>query len=396
MLALGGWNIIMGKSITPKQIKANNRQLIYDYIYENGKVSQQDISYALRLSRPTVASNLVALEADGLIYKNGMQDTELIGRKAVGYSIVADYRVAIGVEVRSRKLKMIAVDLYGKPVDFEEKGLPFEMSDEYCRRVSEEIRDFISRHDFRDEQVLGIGFAMQALISTDGTSIVYGAILNNTGFKVECFGRYLPYPCTFIHDPEGAALTEIWHSQRITNALYISLSQHLGGALIADGMIRGGKHGHNATFEHIQVRYGAEAKKCYCGRYGCLETVCSMSALLGDDQPEDFFEAVRSGEAGAVEKWNDYLGILSRMVNNLHLVLDVDVILGGHLAQFLTEQDVRFMYSVIREATPFDEEEDFILLSRMPRHNITVGAALTYIQAFLADIETRDTPSRLS
>ena len=105
----------MTKSITPKQIKANNRQQIYNYIYESGKVSQQDIAYALRLSRPTVAANLAALETDGMIFKNGQQDSELIGRKAVGYSIVHGYRVAIGVEVRRRKVILIAVNLYGRP-----------------------------------------------------------------------------------------------------------------------------------------------------------------------------------------------------------------------------------------------------------------------------------------
>ena len=385
----------MGKSITPKQIKANNRQLIYDFIYQNGKVSQQDISYALRLSRPTVASNLVELEADGLIYKNGQQNTELIGRKAVGYSIVSDYRLAIGVEVRRSRLKMIAVDLYGEPIDFEEKSLGYERTVDYCRRVCEEIMGFISRHGIRHEQVLGIGFAMQGLISTDGTTVVYGAILNNTGLRVDSFSKYLPFPCTFIHDPEGAALTEIWHSPEITSALYISLSQHLGGAVIADGMIRAGKHGHNATFEHIRVRMGSNARKCYCGRYGCLETVCSMNALLGDEPPEAFFENVRAGEAEAVDRWHEYLDVLGRMASNLHLVMDVDIILGGHLTQFLTEQDVRYMYNVIKEATPFDEAEDFIHLSRMPRHNITIGSALTYIRAFLADAEQNEAPTRI-
>ena len=65
----------MKKSITPNQIKQNNRSLIYQYIYKNEKVSQQDISYDLRLSRPTVTANLNAMEQEGLICKNGQIDT---------------------------------------------------------------------------------------------------------------------------------------------------------------------------------------------------------------------------------------------------------------------------------------------------------------------------------
>ncbi len=107
----------MEKSITPNQIKQNNRGLIYHYIYKNQKVSQQDISYDLRLSRPTVTANLNAMEQEGLIRKNGQIDTEYVGRKAAAYSISADYRISIGVEILKKEVKMIAVDLYGEKLD---------------------------------------------------------------------------------------------------------------------------------------------------------------------------------------------------------------------------------------------------------------------------------------
>ena len=72
----------MKQSITPNQIKENNRNLIYQYIYRTPQVSQQAISYDLRLSRPTITTNLSSLEEDGLITKNGQIDTEYVGRKA--------------------------------------------------------------------------------------------------------------------------------------------------------------------------------------------------------------------------------------------------------------------------------------------------------------------------
>ncbi len=380
----------MRKSITPKQIKATNRQLIYDYIYEYEKVSQQEIAYALHLSRPTVATNLAELEADGLIYKNGQQESELIGRKAVGYSINAVYRVAIGVEVRSRIVKVIAVDLYGRGADCVTLEIPYMNEEDYFKSVGEAIQQYIFKHGFTEEQLLGIGFAMQGLVSSDGISILYGAILRNTGLKVTSFSKYLPYPCVFIHDPEGAALTELWHSPCLQNAIYISLSNHLGGAMITNGRVRAGKHGHNATFEHIQVRPRGEL--CYCGKRGCLETLCSMKALVGEEAPEPFFEAVRSGSPEEVKRWKTFLGNLAPMIHMLHLVRDVDIVLGGHLAQFITEEDVSYLYDKVREISPFNDADDYIVMSKMPRHNITIGAALLYIRAFLEDIDVRDTP----
>ena len=384
----------MTKSITPKQIKANNRQQIYNYIYESGKVSQQDIAYALRLSRPTVAANLAALETDGLIFKNGQQDSELIGRKAVGYSIVRDYRVAIGVEVRRRKVILIAVNLYGRPAgnsaDCLTLNIPYKNEARYYKKVASEIESFISAQGFRPEQLLGIGFAMQGLVSSDGKKVLYGAILENSGLTIEAFSRHLPYPCTFIHDPESAALTELWHSPDLANAIYISLSHHLGGAMITNGLVRAGKHGHNATFEHIQVRMDGDL--CYCGKRGCLETLCSLNALLGDDPPEPFFEAVRNGSPEETKRWKAYLDNLAMMLNMLHLVRDVDIVLGGHLAAFLAEEDIQYLYDRIRDLTPFGDPDDFLVLSKMPKNNITIGGALLYIRAFLEDIDMEGEP----
>ena len=244
----------MAGSITPKQIKKTNRQLIYDYIYKNRKVSQQDITYALHLSRPTVASNL-------------------------------------------------------------------------------------------------------------------------------------PYPCCFIHDPDAAAQSELWSAPELSDAIYLSLSQHLGGSMIINRNIVTGKHGHTATFEHIQVRPRGEL--CYCGKRGCWETLCSMHALLGNEDPTAFFEKVRSGAAEQVRRWHTYLKDLSGLVGMLSLVNDVDFILGGHLAKYFTQEDIRFMYDELRRNCPFADRDDYILISKMPTHNINIGAALPYIYAFLENIGPR-------
>lgn len=375
----------MKKSITPSQIKHTNRQLIYDYIYKNGKVSQQDIAYALRLSRPTVATNLNELEADGLIYRNGQQDSDLIGRKAIAYSVVPDFRVAIGVELMRRETKIIAVDLYGKKIERTVIPSEYQNDDSYYRKTCASIVEFIEGLKLRPEQLLGVGFAMQGLVSEDGSTVLYGAILGNSGLTIDAFQKYLPCPCMFIHDPEGAALTELWYSPELTSAIYISLSKHLGGAMILNRNVLPGKYGHSATFEHIQAN--PRGALCYCGKRGCMETLCSMSALLGQDPPEPFFEAVRNGSEEESRRWKTFLSNLARMIYSLRLVCDVDIVLGGHLAAFFNEEDIRFLYQEIRKCSPFEEPDDFLLMSKMPSHNITIGAALTYIRGFLDNIE---------
>ena len=76
-----------------------------------------------------------------------------------------------------------------------------------------------------------------------------------------------------------------------------------------------------------------------------------------------------------------------RLIEDIHLLHDVDVILGGHLAPYLTDEDIKVLYAEIQRLCPFEEENDYIRISKMPSHNITVGAALPYIQRFLEDID---------
>ncbi len=374
----------MAGRITPGQIKKTNQQSIYEYIYRNEKVSQQDISYALHLSRPTVATNLAELEEDGLIRKDGQWESDQIGRKAAAYSVTPDFRVAVGVEILTDRVKIIAVDLLGKKIDRKVLKIPYNNQDAYFEEICHSILAFLSSLKIPEEKVLGVGITMLGLVSADRQTMTYGAILDCTGLGIDAFTRHLPFPCSFLHDPDAAALSELWSSPELTNAVYLSLSQHLGGSLISQRNIVTGKHGHTATFEHIQLR--ARGELCYCGNRGCAETLCSMSALLGEEDPDQFFEALRDGADEPVRRWKTYLKSLATLIGMLHLVYDVDFILGGHLAVYFTPSDIRFLYEEIRRSCPFEDSDDYISISKMPSHNISIGAALPYIQKFLDDV----------
>lgn len=372
----------MRKSITPNQIKENNRNLIYQYIYRNPNVSQQDIAYDLHLSRPTVTSNLSALEEDGLITKNGQIDTEYVGRKAAAYAIVPDFRVGIGIEILKNEVKMIAVNLYGEKILRYVYTIPFKNEDAYFQKVCHEILSFKSSIGLSDEQILGIGFAMQGLISPDSRTVLYGKILDCTGLSIIAFTRYLPYPCSFIHDADSAATAELWISPTLNDAFYLSLSNHLGASLITDRKLISGDHGHSSTIEHIQME--PDGKLCYCGKHGCMETLCSIHALLDDEETIDcFFDKVRHQEETFQNRWHSYLQNLAKAINLLHLIYDKTFILGGYIAPYLLESDLAFLYEEIKTLTPFPESSDFLQISKMPKHNITIGAALPYIRNFL-------------
>lgn len=118
-----------------------------------------------------------------------------------------------------------------------------------------------------------------------------------------------------------------------------------------------------------------------------METLLSLTSLLPESEtPEDFFARVRQKEPSALNRWDIFLTNLAKAINLLHLVYDTDFILGGYLAQYLCEEDITFIHDQIQQMTPFTEAHDFLLISKMPKHNISIGAALPYIQAFLSEL----------
>lgn len=177
----------MTKSITPTQIKKNNRSLIYHYLYQHPGSSQQELSSQLRLSRPTVATNLSALEAEGRIAKSGQIASESAGRKAAAYAIVPDFRIALGVELLKHEVKVVAVNLYGKSIARASFSETYTDTPEYYQMICEKILTFAQALPCESSQILGIGFAMQALISADKKSILYGKILSCTGLSLSVF-----------------------------------------------------------------------------------------------------------------------------------------------------------------------------------------------------------------
>ena len=51
--------------------------------------------------------------------------------------------------------------------------------------------------------------------------------------SIDLFSDAFHVPCKFVHDAECACTSELWENPDITNATYISLGYHLGGASLS-------------------------------------------------------------------------------------------------------------------------------------------------------------------
>ena len=365
-------------------IKKKNRSDIYHFIYTNPGSSRQSIANALNMSLPTVTQHLTSLSEEGFIEKAGQLSSN-IGRKATAYSAVMNARIAIGVEILGDMAFLVAIDLSGHKIAKEKIPLQFSTGDDYFETLSINIYSILKKQNIPADQLLGIGLGIQGLVSSDGRTVIYGRILDCTGLTIDAFQRFFQAPCRFIHDAECAAISELWDNPALENAIYLSLGDHLGGAVILEGKLQRGISGKSGTFEHMILV--PDGKPCYCGKRGCAECYCSASALLEgtiDFQKLDsFFEQKSAGNSECINRWHTYLHDLAVLINNLHMVIENTIILGGHITPYFEDQDVDFLRREVFSLSTFGDPADYILPGKCRVDAVSRGSALPFVQEFL-------------
>jgi N-acetylglucosamine repressor len=375
----------MDTNFTVAALKAKNKKNILDYIYKKKEVTPQMISEDMNLSRPTIAQVLKEYLQEDVIYQKGNAESTG-GRKAKKYVFKNLGRIAIGVEILSDRYEIVAVDLYVDMLKFEKIILPYSNTEDYYIHLCESVNRFIEGLQTTQEKILGVGIALQGLISYDGKKVIYGKILDCTGLGIDEFNSKIPFPCTFNHDGESVANEELWLEPKIENAVFFNIRDNLSGAVIINGKFFRGGDLKSGIFEHMTLVPNGEP--CYCGKKGCVNAYCSINALLRPEENiENFFYKLRNNTPQIKKRWNSYLEYLSIIIDNLHMFINSDVILGGTLSKYLIKEDVLKLQKMTQKRTAFPSSEYRIKISQCKNLPLCIGAAIPFVKKYLEELE---------
>lgn len=371
------------KSITTIALKKINKGKVYQNVYQKRGTSKQQIVIDLQMGLSTVSQNLNLLEQEGLIKRNGYLESTG-GRKANLLQIVPEARISIGIGILKNMFHMVAVNLYGETVQAETVPVPYEKTENYYTLVTGKVLEFIEEQHYEKDKILGISIASQGIISPDGSSVTYGAIMGNTDMQLYDFARHLPYPCRLEHDSTAAAYLELWNHPELDSAAVVLLNRNLGGAVITHHSIHQGVSMRSGVIEHMCIH--PDGPLCYCGNHGCLETYCSANALekTAGMPIKDFFAKLGTKEnKGLTQIWRNYLSNLAIAVKNFNLIIDSPIILSGYLAPYLKETDIEYLLSQINTFNPFPIERERLLVGTHGQYTPAIGTALFYVSEFL-------------
>lgn len=376
-----------GKKLSSSEIKLNNRQRIYRYIRNQDSVSKQDIVVGLQLSLPTVTQNLQYLEEQKLI-DTSMKIKHTGGRNATAYTYIKDAKMAIGVYMTANNINVVAVDLSGNVVEMVRERIKFNLDDDvYVMKIGEAVEQVKRQAHITDENLLGVGISVPGLVSEDGEQVTYGLTLKFTGKTRAQIAKYIPYHNRLFHDSFAGGYAEAWIDPMVRNAFYISLSSSVGGSVVIDRSIYEGNSHKGGEIGHmVVVSEGGE--QCYCGKYGCFDTVCHSCQLdrYTDGNLEEFFRVLQEGDAKAQELWKTYLGNLAPAIHNIRMLFDSVVILGGHVGANI-EPYMDELYKCVDARNPFgDKAKDYLIPCKYKVEATAAGSALFFIESFIDHI----------
>ncbi|MCM1165769.1 MAG: ROK family transcriptional regulator, partial [Ruminococcus sp.] len=314
--------------------KRATRNSVYRHLYYSRDFcSRQTLANELGLSLPTVYQNLSELMEMGLVCATD-EKLSTGGRRVEGLAIVPDARVAVGVSVSADGLRFSEVDLRLNELAYKKTASPGGLGD--VGLLAEELELFINEFRIDRKKLLGVGIALPGVVSSDNSRLEYAPTLGLRNFSLERLKKALPYPTHAENDANCGGGAEWFARDSKCNIAYLSLEQGIGGAVFGNGMPYYGDNHRSGEFGHICVEPGG--LPCSCGRHGCLEAYCSSKRFSSDlgITLDEFFAGVEGHNPNYELLWDNFLRHLAVGINNIRMVLDCDVVLGGSLSEHIS------------------------------------------------------------
>ena len=368
------------------ELRKMNRNRVFHCLYHTAEpLTKQELAYRLSMSLPTLTQNLTELIGMGLVDNSEVADSNG-GRRPRILSVVPQARWALGVELSSHHIRLVALDLQVHELGFRTIDLPFHTGEEYSVRLSKIIERFIDELALDRKKLLGVGISIPGIVDNDQRYVTAAPTLGVRKLDVHGLAEHIPYPVYLVNDANAGGFAECWaRTGGVQHMAYLSVSRGVGGAILTSGTAYLGTDGRSGEFGHMCIHPGGAP--CGCGRLGCLEAYCS-TARLSDDLSislETFFQELSHENAPYSAIWVRYLDDLAVGVANIHAALDCEIVLGGKLSPFM-KKHFDALDQRLRRLDPFYQEKPYLAICRYYDHANCIGAALYFVAQFIQQI----------
>jgi len=335
--------------------KIFQKNAIIEYLYKQGPTSNPDIARYTKMSSPTITKLIQELISLEIVIDMGIGES-IGGRKPNLFGINPNARYIIGVDIDCRMVKLGIFNLANEAVseiityfgNVKDKNQMFE-------ELFNRLDTLIKQTNLNKKAFLGIGVSIPGLINSK-TGQTYMDLRLNGRKLDELFSSRYELPVIIDSDSRVMAIGEqaFGFAKNKKDVLCLNICDGIGLGMILNGIVYRGKSGLAGEFGHINVVKSGNL--CTCGKYGCLETVASGTALIEQAQQgikkgqetlikelvnndiekihvSDIIEAVNKGDIFAIEIINKLGHFLGEALSSLvHIFNPEMIIIGGKVA----------------------------------------------------------------
>ena len=259
-------------------IRDINRQIVLNYIREEGPLSRAEIARLTALQRSTISLIVEELLKTGLIEEVYGESSG--GRPPQLLSLRAAHAVALGIDLGKKRTIVASSDLSGRILDKEEFATDRDLT-VTMDRIIDCARRMIQKSGGSIE---GVGLSVPGLVEP-----IKGAVLHIPHLdwdRPDITGRLSTLtglPVRAENDANAAALAELWFGRpeisEVRDFITVLIDNGIGTGIVFDGQIYHGKDGVAGEFGHMTIGRDAPIA-CSAGRFDCWESFASERSAI--------------------------------------------------------------------------------------------------------------------
>ena len=253
---------------------------ILNIIRISGPISRTKIRNIIKGRMATIIDIVNELLEEGIVIESGKINNKIIKKKKL-LCINDNIFKAIGISIEAEEIIGIVANLNGTII----KKFSTCINADYSKgeilinifNLIDKLKDGIKR-----ESILGIGIANLGILNKEKDRIIFSSQLPK--WKNVFIKDLIEEKSGFKVYVDEIALLELmgeeWFGEigNYKNIIYIRIGSGIGISIISDGHYVRGASGIAGEIAHTFIV--PDGEPCYCGSYGCLQTVASSKAII--------------------------------------------------------------------------------------------------------------------
>jgi predicted NBD/HSP70 family sugar kinase/DNA-binding MarR family transcriptional regulator len=365
-------------------------------------VSPEDIAQMTSISRRVVDSTVASLIDHGYMRQESSAASKRLRRNAPLYLNMEQY-CAIGVKISLHRLVGVMTDVRANSIGptVSRDIVDSEDPENIISTVADLVRELRDRVD-APEQIIGLGIELGGHIDPHTGDVVTTPNLNWTLNRFPLAKRLERATGLMVvveNDINALAIHEhlFGAARGCARFALVAIGTSIGCGIVRDGHIEHGASGMVGEIGHIPI--GPMSRPCRCGRWGCLESVASTTAIahaVGEeysDRSMTFDRAVQLADGGeeqaitAIRDAGMFIGRAVVIVQNLHdperVIVAVPPQLQGTSGRSSEEFRRALLNSVACHRFSASDRQDVDIIQLPREEHGARGAASTVLRRFI-------------